>query len=107
MARKHWQIIIKDADGETDYGKVEAVPVELVPGHVIRAAVRAASLIGDGLYGVDLKQVGRSAYVIEVNDNPSIDAGYEDVLLKDTLYERIMEHFVRRLERQKDRRSDE
>jgi len=107
MARKHWQIIVKDADGETDYGKVEAIPVELVPAHVIRAAVRAASLIGDGLYGVDLKQVGRSAYVIEVNDNPSIDAGYEDVLLKDTLYERIMEHFVRRLERQKDRRSDE
>ena len=70
----------------------------------MRSAVRAASLIGDGLYGVDLKQVGRAAYVIEVNDNPSIDAGYEDGLLKDTLYERIMEHFVRRLERQKDRR---
>lgn len=107
MARKHWQIIAKDEDGETDYGKVEAVPVELVPAQVIRSAVKAASLIGDGLYGVDLKQVGRLAYVIEVNDNPSIDAGYEDALLKDSLYERIMEHFVRRLERRKDRRAEE
>ncbi len=104
MARKHWQIIAKAADGDTDYGRVEAVPLDRVPAHVVRSAVRAASLIGDGLYGVDLKQVGRAAYVIEVNDNPSIDAGYEDGLLKDTLYERIMEHFVRRLERQKDRR---
>jgi len=107
MARKHWQIIANAAEGEADYGKVEAVPVELVPQQVVRSAVKAASLIGDGLYGVDLKQVGRLAYVIEVNDNPSIDAGYEDSLLKDALYERIMEHFALRLERQKERRTEE
>jgi glutathione synthase/RimK-type ligase-like ATP-grasp enzyme len=107
MARKHWQIITHIAEGDVDYGKVEAVPVELVPQAVLRSAVKAASLIGDGLYGVDVKQVGRLAYVIEVNDNPSIDAGYEDSLLKDTLYERIMEHFVRKLERRRERRVDE
>lgn len=45
--------------------------------------------------------------MIEVNDNPSIDAGYEDVLLKDSLYERIMEVFVRRIEKQKERRSED
>src|SRR5690606_16601914 len=95
MARKHWQIIANVKDGDADYGKVEAVPVDLVPQSVVRAAVKAASLIGDGLYGVDVKQVGRLAYVIEVNDNPSIDAGYEDTLLKDSLYERVIEHFVR------------
>jgi glutathione synthase/RimK-type ligase-like ATP-grasp enzyme len=103
MARKHWQIIAS-AGGETAYGKVEAVPLELVPRQVVRTAVRAANLIGDGLYGVDLKPTGRQACVIEVNDNPSIDAGYEDALLKDSLYERIMEVFVRRLERSKERR---
>lgn len=104
MARKHWQIIANAPAGEADYGKVEAVPVELVPSAVVRAAVKAAGLIGDGLYGVDVKQVGRLSYVIEVNDNPSIDAGYEDTLLKDTLYERIMEHFVRKLDRRRERR---
>lgn len=107
MARKHWQIIAGKGEDAEDYGKVEAVPLELVPQHVVRAAVRAAGHIGDGLYGVDLKQVGRQCYVIEVNDNPSIDAGYEDVLLKDSLYERIMEVFVRRIERQKERRSED
>ena len=107
MARKHWQIIANAKEGEADYGKVEAVPVELVPQAVMRAAVKAASLIGDGLYGVDVKQVGRLPYVIEVNDNPSIDAGYEDSLLKDTLYNRIMEHFVRKLDRRRERRVEE
>src|SRR5690606_36237471 len=99
--------IIRNEGGEPDYGRVEAVPIELVPPQVVRTAVKAAALIGDGLYGVDLKQVGRHCHVIEVNDNPSIDAGFEDALLKDTLYERIMEHFVRKLERLKERRDDE
>ncbi len=107
MARKHWQIIANAKAGEADYGKVEAVPVELVPPAVMRAAVRAAGLMGDGLYGVDVKQLGRLAYVIEVNDNPSIDAGYEDTLLKDTLYERIMAHFVLKLDRRRERRLEE
>ena len=31
--------------------------------------------MGDGLYGVDLKQTSKGVYVIEVNDNPNIDAG--------------------------------
>ncbi len=107
MARKHWQIIAGTGEAAGDYGKVEAVPLELVPQQVVRTAVKAADLIGDGLYGVDLKQIGRHVHVIEVNDNPSIDAGYEDVLLKDSLYERIMEVFVRRIERQKERRSED
>ena len=104
MARRHWQIIANAADGDADYGKVEAVPLELVPTQVVRTAVKAAGLIGEGLYGVDLKQVGRACRVIEVNDNPSIDAGYEDALLKDALYERVIESFVQRIERQKERR---
>jgi glutathione synthase/RimK-type ligase-like ATP-grasp enzyme len=59
--------------------------------------VRAANLIGDGLYGVDLKQVGRECYVIEVNDNPNIDAGTEDAVLKDALYREVMGVFLRRI----------
>ena len=37
-------------------------------------------------------------FVIEVNDNPSIDTGYEDRVLKDELYRRIIQEFIRRLE---------
>lgn len=65
---------------------------------VIKTAVKAANLIGDGLYGVDLKQTDRGMMVIEVNDNPSLDAGVEDAMLKDDLYRRILEDFVRRLD---------
>ena len=47
----------------------------------MKTALRAANLLGDGLYGVDLKQTDDGCYVIEVNDNPNIDAGNEDALL--------------------------
>jgi glutathione synthase/RimK-type ligase-like ATP-grasp enzyme len=76
---------------------VEAVALDAAPGYVVRTAVRAANLIGDGLYGVDVKVVGRRAVVVEVNDNPSLDAGYEDRVLKDELYRRIMQVFAARL----------
>jgi hypothetical protein len=54
-----------------------------------------------GLYGVDLKQVGDRVVVIEVNDNPSIDAGVEDAYLGKDLYRRIMDEFLRRMERKR------
>ncbi len=99
MARDHWQIVNQQADGRHRYGKTEAVPLEAAPKRVIATAVRAARHIGDGLYGVDLKLVGDAAYVMEVNDNPNIDAGCEDAVLKDELYERIIASFIRRIER--------
>ena len=39
--------------------------------------------------------------VIEVNDNPSIDAGVEDAYLGEDLYRRIMGEFLRRMERKR------
>jgi glutathione synthase/RimK-type ligase-like ATP-grasp enzyme len=98
MAASHWQIIRRNPDDAVDYGRVETLPVELAPFQVVRTAVKAANLIGEGLYGVDVKQIGRRCYVIEVNDNPTIQSGIEDAVLKDALYDRIMEVFLRRLE---------
>lgn len=106
MARRHWQIINRSEKGSRRFGGQETVPVELVPKSVMRNALAAANLIGDGLYGVDMKQVGAQSYVIEVNDNPSIDSGVEDVLLKDALYDRIMEVFLRRIEDRKRARKE-
>lgn len=99
MAPRHWQILKRDRTGKSHSGKVETLAVEQAPKQVVRTALRAASLIGDGLYGVDLKQIGRRCYVMEVNDNPNIDAGVEDAVLKDDLYRRIMSVFLTRLER--------
>jgi glutathione synthase/RimK-type ligase-like ATP-grasp enzyme len=59
---------------------------------------RAAALIGDGLYGVDIKQTNGTLMVIEVNDNPNLDLGVEDAVLKDELYRRVLADLVRRIE---------
>jgi glutathione synthase/RimK-type ligase-like ATP-grasp enzyme len=99
MAPHHWQIHHTDRAGRHRFGAVETMAIEDVPPQVVRTAKRAANLIGNGLYGVDLKQVGRQCYVIEINDNPNIDAEMEDAILGDELYCRIMHTFLQRLER--------
>ena len=104
MARRHWQIIKNEDDGDKDFGRVECVPIEDAPHELIRVAVGAANLIGDGLYGVDVKQLGDNKFVvIEINDNPNIDAGYEDSVGKESLYGRLIDVFIRRLEARTDR----
>jgi glutathione synthase/RimK-type ligase-like ATP-grasp enzyme len=98
MARGHWQIVSRK--GSTDrYGKVEAVAVEEVPPEVTETALRAASLFGDGFFGVDLKMVDGEVLVVEVNDNPNLDGGYEDALQKDAIYDALAEWFRVRLDR--------
>ena len=104
MAKKHWQIIKRDSNGQkTDDGNFTTLPVEHAPPKLIRTALKAANLIGDGFYGVDIKQIGNKFYVIEINDNPNIDAGVEDVILRDEFYLRIMRVFLRRIERKNER----
>ncbi|MBX3387124.1 MAG: RimK family protein [Phycisphaeraceae bacterium] len=97
MVKGHWQIVGTDREGRRRYGRVEAVPVEAAPRRVVLAAVRAANAIGDGLYGVDVKQIGARPYVIEVNDNPNIDWGYEDKILGSALYDQLMNVFLQRI----------
>ena len=98
MSRGHWQIYNHGAKGAAKSGGFETVPVRDAPPEVVRLALKATQAVGDGLYGVDLKQVGSRPVVIEVNDNPSIDAGVEDAYLGVDLYRRIMQEFLRRME---------
>ncbi len=104
MAPEHGQIIHWDATGGREVGHFETLRVEDAPPRVVRTAVRAARLVGDGFYGVDLKEVGRQAAVIEVNDNPNVDAGIEDWALKVDLYARVMAVFRARIERKRQTR---
>lgn len=96
MAKEHWQIVSRK-DGKTRYGHVDSIPLDVVPQNVLKVAVRAANAIGDGLYGVDVKAFGKKAKVIEVNDNPNLDAGYEDHCLGLELYKRIVAGLVERV----------
>lgn len=98
MARHHWQVIKHIGNGTVRMGSAETIPVEEAPAAVIATAVKAAGLIGDGLYGVDLKETPRGVVVIEVNDNPNIEQGCEDNVLKDELYRMILKELLRRMD---------
>ncbi|ASA57351.1 RimK family protein [Vibrio gazogenes] len=98
MSRGHWQIYHHHNNGRTTSGSFETLDLKQVPKHVIDTALKAANLIGNGLYGVDLKEINGQVYVIEVNDNPSIDHHVEDAFLGDLLYDRIMTEFLRRIQ---------
>ena len=98
MARGHWQIVKHGPDGKTSEGGFTTFPVEDAPPDVVDAAVRGARLIGDGLYGVDLKETDQGVVIIEINDNPSIDHDVEGAILKDELWRRIISWFSTRLE---------
>ena len=98
MVKKHWQIYRHSDGKQSRSGGFDTLPTFEVPKAVLQAATKATRHIGNGLYGVDIKYSDGNAYVIEVNDNPSLDAGVEDKYLGDELYSQIMENFVERLE---------
>lgn len=100
MAGSHWQIV-EWKKTSVEMGNTEALKIEDVPDAVIKVALRASRLIGDGLYGIDIKTFESKNYVIEINDNPSIDSGIEDNVLKEGLYLKIMNHFLESVRRKK------
>ncbi|MBV7316295.1 RimK family protein [Shewanella sp. NIFS-20-20] len=98
MSRGHWQIYQHHQSGKVSSGNFDCVDIKQAPKPVIDAALKAANLIGSGLYGVDVKERDGKAYVIEVNDNPSIDNKVEDLFLGDLLYDRVITEFLRRIQ---------
>jgi glutathione synthase/RimK-type ligase-like ATP-grasp enzyme len=62
-------------NGHIVYCDVESVPADQVPPEVIDLGRQAGNAIGNGLYGVDIKESNGKLYVIEVNDNPSLEGG--------------------------------
>lgn len=98
MAKRHWQIINHRPGKAADEGRSKCFTLDEVPDGVVATAVKAARLIGDGLYGVDLKQTEQGLFVIEVNDNPNVDHGWEDQSGKDKVWESLVDWFVTRLD---------
>ena len=101
MATEHWQIVNWNAHESSRDGLVESISVDQAPAGLIKTALKATALIGKSLYGVDMKEVDGKFYVIEINDNPNIDSGTEDKILKDKLYSTIMEVFLSKIKADK------
>ncbi|WP_300432558.1 RimK family protein [uncultured Thalassolituus sp.] len=99
MAKSHWQIYNHSARSNANKsGNADAFAIDKVPKNVIRTALKAAKCMGSGFYGVDLKASGDRAVIIEVNDNPSIDMGVEDLHSGNMLYQQIMGTMLRKLD---------
>lgn len=99
MSKAHWQIVKHESNGKAIEGGYKCWRVEDVDPKIIQIALKAAAAIGDGLYGVDLKQNDKGIFVMEVNDNPNLETGVEDAMLGDELYTGILKEFMRRWER--------
>ena len=56
MPKNHWQIVKHEPNGKIREGTFKTHSIEQAPREVTELGCRAASLIGDGLYGVDIKQ---------------------------------------------------
>jgi glutathione synthase/RimK-type ligase-like ATP-grasp enzyme len=98
MARGHWQIVKHRPDGSSHEGGFRTFELDKAPRDLIDIAVRAARPIGDGFYGVDIKETDRGFIVMEVNDNPNLEHGIEDQVGKDEIWTRLLKWFVERFE---------
>jgi glutathione synthase/RimK-type ligase-like ATP-grasp enzyme len=76
FAQNTWRLMDRSEDGEVS--KVYGMAVEDANPKLLEVALKATRAIGKSLYGVDIKEVDGEYLVIEVNDNPNIDAGSED-----------------------------
>jgi glutathione synthase/RimK-type ligase-like ATP-grasp enzyme len=75
------------------WGRTVSLKRENAPEKLKETALRACALVGNGLYGVDIKEFDGNFVVVEVNDNPSIYAGYEDLRNKD-VYSKIIAYLT-------------
>jgi len=75
------------------WGRTVSLKKQNSPVRLREVALKACRVVGKGLYGVDIKEVDGGYSVVEVNDNPSIYAGYEDLRDKD-LYAKIITHLA-------------
>ncbi|MCL5877025.1 MAG: hypothetical protein M1540_04350 [Candidatus Bathyarchaeota archaeon] len=73
------------------WGRTVSIQKKDMPPRLREVALKACGVIGKGLYGVDIKEVYGEYVVVEVNDNPSIYAGYEDSMDQD-IYQRIINY---------------
>jgi glutathione synthase/RimK-type ligase-like ATP-grasp enzyme len=75
------------------WGRTVTIKKQTTPLKLRETALKACRVVGKGLYGVDVKEVNGEFVVVEVNDNPSIYAGYEDLRDRD-IYSKIIDYLT-------------
>ncbi|MEM2944135.1 MAG: RimK family alpha-L-glutamate ligase [Methanomassiliicoccales archaeon] len=92
MPPSSWKIQHRE-NGHVTWARIEAMDLKEVDEELVETGIKASESIGKGLYGVDIKEVDGEYLVIEVNDNPNIDAGGEDAKNPE-VYERIVQYLA-------------
>ena len=104
MSRNGWQIIDHsdpNDDRISKCGRTEIVDIKQVPDYIIKTALKSSALIGNGLYGVDLKEKNQGCIVVEINDCLDIDIPYEIKAADNFILLEIFNEFKNRLEKKK------
>lgn len=94
MAPNHWQIIKYENETIVDEGGFETIAINKTPDIVLACAQTACELLDDGLYGVDIKLHNKQTYLIEINDNPNVCFGIEDLVDTDRVYTQILASLI-------------
>lgn len=91
FAQNTWKLMDRSEDGQQC--QVFGMDIQEANPRLLEAALKATNSIGKSLYGVDIKEVDGEFFVIEVNDNPNIDAGNEDQYSPD-IYKNIVRYLA-------------
>jgi glutathione synthase/RimK-type ligase-like ATP-grasp enzyme len=94
MPPKYWKIR-KVSGTKIIWCKIQTIDRRIANKHLLDMALAAAKAVGNGIYGVDLKEINGKYHVVEVNDNPNIDAGGEDVSNPE-LYSEIIKYLMKK-----------
>ncbi|MCX9085838.1 MAG: RimK family alpha-L-glutamate ligase [Candidatus Methanoperedens sp.] len=87
-----WKVKSK-INGKNVWGETIAVSRDTISPELKDLSINLSKHIGTGLYGLDVKETNDGFKVIEINDNPSIYDGFEDVIDND-IYEKIISELV-------------
>lgn len=71
--------------------KVDEIPVE-----VTVAAFKVSDILGPGLYALDIFEKKNKIYIMDIFDNPDINAGKEDQIQPNNMYMNIIRHIYKR-----------
>ena len=80
-------------NGKNVWGDTIALPKDSISPELKDVCIDLSKCVGDGLYGLDVKETDNGYKVIEINDNPSLYEGYEDTVDSD-IYEKIINSLV-------------
>ena len=87
-----WKVRSK-INGKNVWGDTIALPRDSISPGLKELSINLSKCIGNGLYGLDVKEINGVYKVIEINDNPSIYDGYEDTVDGD-IYEKIVNYLT-------------